>query len=82
VYCTLLPLCEHGAVPLPAAVAGFMDKLAAETAVKAGTEAVSSRQQQQQREPLLTAEAAVKASTDATTDKAAVALQNCSVHPC
>jgi hypothetical protein len=41
VYCTLLPLREQGAVPLPAAVAAFLDKLAAEAAVKAGTEAVS-----------------------------------------
>ncbi|WIA39334.1 hypothetical protein OEZ86_005446 [Tetradesmus obliquus] len=40
VYCTLLPLREQGAVALPAAVAAFMDKLAAEAAVKAGTDAL------------------------------------------
>ncbi|KAF6255958.1 tRNA synthetases class I (M)-domain-containing protein [Scenedesmus sp. NREL 46B-D3] len=42
VYCTLLPLREQAAVALPAAVAAFMDKLAAEAAVKAGTDALLS----------------------------------------
>lgn len=40
-YCSLLPVREEGEVSLPAAVAAFMDKMAAEAAVKAGTQQVS-----------------------------------------
>lgn len=39
-YCTLLPVRQKGDVVLPAAVAAYMDKVAAEPAVKAGTEQV------------------------------------------
>lgn len=40
VYCTLLPLREQGTV-LPTGVAAFMDRLAADAAVKAGADMVS-----------------------------------------
>lgn len=40
VYCTLLPVREKGDLALPAAVAAYLDKVAADPAVKAGSEQV------------------------------------------